>query len=87
VGIGVRSDREFLDCTLTTLEGEILARGIQQFVELEPGTYLLRFELDVNREPVRFRPVLVGLEPPDTGPPEEVLEQFLQTIGLVEREG
>jgi len=82
VGIGLQTGSERLTCDLFDRGGTLLGSGIQQFVRLESGTYLLRISAEPGSPPVRFRPVVVGLEPPGSGPPEEVLREFLTSIGV-----
>jgi hypothetical protein len=48
-----------------------------QMPTLEPGTYLLMLSAPVDAAPVRAKPALVGLVPPDTGPPEDVVKAYL----------
>ena len=85
VGIGIRAGQETLECELLTRDEKLLGLGIQQFVQLDVGTYLLRVSSAADSSgPVRFAPVVVGLEPPSEGPPEEYLRQFLQDIGVNE---
>lgn len=84
VGIGARTDRESIDCELLTRDQRLIGRGTQQFVELEAGTYLLRLIVPAGEPPVRVSPVVVGLEPPGVGPPEDYLREFLGSIGVHE---
>ena len=81
-GIGLKTDREVLNAQLLRPDGMDLGTGSQQFAELEPGTYLLRISLPPGQEPVKYAPVVVGLEAPGNGPPEDVLNGFLNSIGL-----
>jgi hypothetical protein len=52
-----------------------------QLAELEPGDYLLALTAPADAAPLRVRPVVVGLELPDTGPPPDVIRQYLQQAG------
>ena len=81
-GIGLKTDREALDCQLLGINGTPLGTGSQQFVDLAAGTYLLRVSCPPDREPVKFTPVVIGMEPPSSGPPEETLQAFLTELGL-----
>jgi len=81
-GLGLKTGQEVLNCQLLRSDGTELGTGSQQFVELVPGTYLLRVSLPPGLEPVKYTPVVVGLEPPGSGPPEEVLREFLSGLGL-----
>lgn len=84
IGIGVKADRDAVDCALLTKEERLLGRGIQQFVQLDPGTYLLRLTLSPGEAPVHYKPVALGLEPPGIGPPLDYLREFFVQIGLTE---
>jgi hypothetical protein len=84
LGIGLNADREVLSCHLLRSDGTALGSGSQQFVDVAAGTYLLRVSLPPGENPVKFTPIIVGLEPPGSGPPEEVLREFLQGLGLNE---
>lgn len=82
VGIGLASDRDVLSCHLLKGEGTVLGTGIQQMETLPAGTYYLRIGLPQGEPPLKFSPVVVGLEAPASGPPEEVLREFLDQIGM-----
>jgi len=82
-GIGLKMDKEALACQLLRADGTEMGTGSQQFVDLEPGTYLLRVSLPPGQEPVKYTPVVVGLEPPSSGPPAETLKEFLDGLGLL----
>ncbi len=85
VGIGLRTEGERLSCDLMTQEGRLIGRGIQQFVKLDPGLYLLKVRADGDAAPIRVSPVVVGLQPPSSGPPEEALREFFTSVGVMER--
>ena len=54
-----------------------------QMAELEAGDYLLVLSAPADSPPLRVRPVVVGLDLPDTGPPPEVIRHYLQEAGAV----
>jgi len=54
-----------------------------QMAELEAGDYLLVLTAPADSAPLRVRPVVVGLDLPDTGPPPEVIRHYLQEAGAV----
>jgi hypothetical protein len=54
-----------------------------QMAELEAGDYLLVLTAPPDSAPLRVRPVVVGLDLPDTGPPPEVIRHYLQEAGAV----
>ncbi len=84
IGIGLKSEGEALSCELLSRDEKAIGKGIQQFVELDAGTYLMRVALSAGEEPQRFTPVVVGIEPPGMGPPEDYLHDFLQKIDQAE---
>ncbi|HBL26834.1 MAG TPA: hypothetical protein DD490_08375, partial [Acidobacteria bacterium] len=45
---------------------------------LEPGDSLLALRAPADGPPVTARPALAGVVPPDTGPPDDVIRQYLQ---------
>jgi hypothetical protein len=82
VGIGIKADREAVRCELLSSEEYTIGTGIQQFVELKPGTYFLRVTTAPHAAPVRIRPAVVGLDPPGLGPTPEAVRNFLQENGF-----
>lgn len=81
IGIGVRADSDIVRCHLMDRNAREISSGVVQMVDLEPGTYLLALEAPANGQVVRARPALAGLEPPDSGPPSEVVRQYLELAG------
>lgn len=84
IGVGVRSDVADVASSLLTEVGKRLGAGVVQMHTLDPGTYLLRVASPPEGEPARARPALVGLEPPPTGPPAEVVKRYLEAAGYKE---
>jgi hypothetical protein len=78
VGIGVRSNSDKVECTLRGSAGNFLGSGLVQMKTLDPGTYLLDIRVPKDGRPTTVRPALAGLEPPGTGPPEEVIRSYLK---------
>lgn len=81
IGIGLRAGSEILECELRTAEEKLVGRGIQQYSTLDPGTYLIRVSAPAGQEPVRFVPVILGIEPPGNGPPEDYVREFMKNLG------
>jgi hypothetical protein len=77
VGIGVRASAELVEAALLNEKGERLADGPAQMWTLEAGTYLLVLRAPVDAPPVTVRPALVGLAPPDVGPPQDVIRGYV----------
>ncbi len=78
VGLGVRADADTAELTLIDARGEAMGRGLAQMPTLEPGRWLMMIRLPPDAEPVRLQPVVVGIELPDTGPPEDVVQRYLR---------
>jgi hypothetical protein len=81
IGLGVRADADRVEMTLLSSSGRPLGRGSMQMPTLEPGAYLLSLTAPADAAPVRARPAVVGLVPPETGPPEDVVRQYVQAVG------
>ncbi len=77
VGIGVRASAEVVETALLSERGERIAQGAAQMPALQPGTYLVSLRTPPDAPPVTARPVIVGLTPPDTGPPEDVVQKYV----------
>ncbi len=77
VGLGVRAEADQVEAVLLSSTGRPLGRGAMQMPALEPGRYLLSLAAPADATPVRARPAVVGLVPPDTGPPAEELRQYV----------
>jgi hypothetical protein len=86
IGIGVRATRETVEARLLDASGATLGTGTAQMPRLEPGLYLLELRAPAEGAPVRARAALVGLTPPDTGPPEEVVRQYLERYATAQEE-
>ena len=78
VGLGVRADADTVQLRLLDDQGELRGRGLAQMPTLEPGVWMLAVSLPPHAEPVRLQPVVVGIELPDTGPPEDVVQRYLR---------
>ncbi len=78
VGLGVRADADTVQLKLLDAEGALVGRGLAQMPTLDAGSWLLAVSLPPDAEPVRLQPVVVGIELPDTGPPDEVIQRYLR---------
>jgi hypothetical protein len=77
VGVGIRADADRVTATVLDQAGAQIGTGMAQMVELTPGTWFLALHLPEDSDPVRARPALAGVEPPETGPPAEVVRKYL----------
>lgn len=81
VGFGVRADADSVVARLFDARGVERSSGVLQMLDLEAGTWILVLEQAADAAPVEARPVLVGLEPPSTGPPPEEARVYRERLG------
>jgi hypothetical protein len=77
VGIGVHADSDVVECSLFEGGGRPIGSGLVQMPTLSPGDYLIALHVPESGSTVRARPAVAGITPPDTGPPEEVIQRYL----------
>jgi hypothetical protein len=77
VGVGVRASSDVIESELITEHGQSLGKGTIKKYDLKPGVYLLALRAPAQGQPVRAKPAVVGIVPPDTGPPEEIIREYL----------
>ena len=82
VGLGVKASVDIVSCTLLDAMGTEIGRGLLQMHDLDAGDYLLRVEAPPDGETVQVQAVVVGDQPPDSGPPKEVIRKYLRAAGL-----
>jgi hypothetical protein len=78
VGVGVRAEKDVVEARLLDATGKLLGRGVAMMPRLQPGEYLLVLHAPATGGALRARPAVVGLVPPSSGPPEEVIRHFLR---------
>lgn len=78
IGVGIRSVPGQVTCELRDAAGALIGRGVQQMPKVTPGLYALYLTAPAEGPPQRVRPAVVGVEPPDTGPPPAVIEDYLK---------
>src|SRR5262249_36025278 len=90
VGIGAHAGSDVVEIELYDRAGRRLASpgpsvgprgGVVRMPELAPGDYLLALATPAGAAPVVARPAAAGLVLPDTGPPAEVIRQYLEEAG------
>ena len=77
VGVGARAEPDRIECELLDAQGNRLGQGVVQMHSLKPGDYVLVLRAPASAGPVRARPAAVGIRLPPSGPPEEVIRQYL----------
>jgi hypothetical protein len=76
-GIGVRMAREAAQVCLFDCAGAVVARGRQQFVELDKGHYYLWVQVPASAEGTSLTVFLFGQEPPPNEPPEKLVKWII----------
>jgi hypothetical protein len=77
VGIGAQASADVIESELFSSDGKSMGKGAIQKVDLKPGVYLLVLRAPLQGAPVRVRPAVVGIIPPGTGPPEEIIRGYM----------
>ncbi|MCB9763087.1 MAG: hypothetical protein H6739_25020 [Alphaproteobacteria bacterium] len=81
IGFGVRAESDVVEATVLDTAGMPVASGLIGMVTVSAGDYLLALHLPPGETPVVARPALAGIEPPDTGPPDDVVRSYLRRAG------
>jgi hypothetical protein len=77
VGIGVRASADIATCSLMDPQGRTLGNGVVQMHDLEAGTYFIIIRTPSQSMPVEVQPVVVGIEPRGTDPPEDIIQKYM----------
>jgi len=78
VGFGVGAAADRFDAALYGGDGRLLGLGIAQMPTLPAGRYYLALSLRADAPPTTARVAVVGVQPPDDGPPPEVVRSYLE---------
>ncbi len=80
IGVGVRGKADSARVRLFNEQGEALAEGTIAMSDLQPGRYFLLVENRLDAPGVEIQPVLVGLDAPGNGPPEDVKRTYWDMV-------
>jgi uncharacterized protein len=86
IGVGLSASVDIVNCRLLDAGGKTLGTGIVEMHKLPPGAYVLAVTAPADAAPIAIRPALVGVRPPDTGPPDDVKRKYLQLVGRLPSE-
>jgi hypothetical protein len=78
IGIGIRAVPGQVAAELRDSAGQRVSEGVQQMPQVSAGLYSLHLTAPAEGPPQRVRPAVVGVDPPGTGPPPEVIETYLK---------
>ena len=81
VGIGVRASSDVINAVLLDSNGKQLEQGVVMMPSLAAGWYWLMLSAPTDTAPVNAMPVLVGSTPPASGPPADVIREYLERAG------
>ncbi len=85
VGVGVQAESDDIEAFVLDASGEpvpgIEAGFVVAMPHLDAGRYVLVIRAASSARPLLARPALAGIEPPDTGPPDEVVRRYLGAVG------
>lgn len=83
VGLGLQAPSETLDCSVHDEAGRRVGHGCHQYLSLEKGRYLLAVAHPggASSAPLRYRPVVLGLQGSAVQVPPEYLQDFFRRIG------
>jgi hypothetical protein len=76
VGVGVHASSDVIESELLSSTGKSLGKGTVQKFNLKPGIYLLALQAPAQGVPVRAQAAVVGIVPPGTDPPEDVIRKY-----------
>ena len=82
IGFGLRSTPDRATARLLDASGRVIADGVAQMKQLTPGRYLLEARAPADGETLIVRPAVIGITPPDSGPPPDVARRYLELVGL-----
>jgi hypothetical protein len=80
VGLGLQVSADSLECSVLDAGQKAIGQGCQEFLSLQPGSYLLAVHAPGGSQPMTFRPVVVGLAGSKMEVPTEYLRDFFQRI-------
>lgn len=82
VGVGIRAEPDAVSVRLLDATGRPLGTGLSQLHRLDPGRYVVEATVPPDATTTLIRPAVVGIDPPPSGPPPEVVQDYLDRAGL-----
>jgi len=81
VGLGVRAEPDDVAVRLLDASGRMLGEGVAQLRWLKPGRYVLEARVPPDAPATLVRPALVGLVAQPDGPPQDIVNSYLERAG------
>ncbi len=85
IGLGLRAEPDRAALRLFDAAGKTLGDGAAQILRLEPGRYFVEARAPADAPATIVRLALRGLAPPPSGPPPDVVAEFLEEGRTKER--
>ena len=82
IGVGVRAEPDRATARLLDATGKIVGEGVAQLRPLPAGTYVLEAQVPPDAPPTVLRPALIGITPRGDGPPPDVVQSYLELVGM-----
>ena len=78
----MRAEPDRVSARLLDATRAVLGEGVAQLVALTPGRYVLEARVPPDAPTSVLRPALVGITPRGNGPPPDVVQSYLELVGL-----
>ena len=82
VGVGLRAEPDVAQARVLDAKGAVLGEGVAQLLDLQAGAYVLEARIPPTSQPATLRPALVGITPRGDGPPPDVVQTYLELVGM-----
>ena len=82
VGVGVQADSPGVTARLLDGGGKVVGQGVAMLVPLAPGRYVLEALVPPGGTAAILRPAVVGIAPRPSGPPPDVVRDYLELAGM-----
>ena len=82
VGVGLRADPDEAELSLLDAQGAVVGSGVAQLQALKAGSYVLEARIPPAGVTTVLRPALVGITPRGNGPPPDVVQTYLELVGM-----
>jgi hypothetical protein len=82
IGVGVRADPDRVAVRLLDASGAVKGEGVAQLRALPAGQYLIEAQVPPDAPASIIRPAVVGITPRGSGPPPDVVQHYLELVGM-----
>jgi hypothetical protein len=82
IGVGVRAEPDRAVVRLLDASGRVVGDGVAQLRALPAGHYVLEASVPPDAPATVVRPALIGITPRGNGPPQDVVQHYLELVGM-----